>query len=111
LEDSLKDFQNSNTDQTKWDEFKEKMKLRVNQSLVAHKTLIGYEQSHMDVQHPILDFPSLCQIQVPETQSLITELGLLPSGNSPGNIQHPNIYKDNYGLNIINLDGSLNNRK
>lgn len=102
MEDSLKDFQNSITDQNKWDEFKEKMKLRVNHSLVAHKTLIGHELSHIDVPHHLVDFPSPCQIDVPET-----ELGLLPSGNS----QRNSINEDNYDLDQFDLNGSQNTQK
>lgn len=43
----------------KWEEFKEKMKHRVSQSLVTHKTLIHPEVSRIDTsQQPVMLFPS-----------------------------------------------------
>lgn len=111
MEDSLKDIQNSKTDQIKWNEFKEKMKHRASQSLVAHKTLIGHELSHINDQHHLVVFPSPCQIDVPEPQSFIIESELLPTGNSPCTNRQPDIKTDNGVFDQFDLDDSQNIQK
>lgn len=59
MSDSLKDISSfSKINQSKWEEFKEKMKHKVNHSLVAHKTLIGSELSGIDIPQPDIVFPS-----------------------------------------------------
>lgn len=63
MEDSLKDISpTSQLDPSKWKEFKETVKQRVSQCLVAHKTLIGPELSHIDISQPLMKFPSPHQI-------------------------------------------------
>lgn len=63
MEDSLKEISPiSKIDQTKWKKFKDKINYRVNQSLVAHKTLIGPELSHIDIPQHIMAFPSLSEV-------------------------------------------------
>lgn len=78
--------------QTKWEEFKEKMKHRVHQSLVAQKTLIDPELSHIDIPQPEIVFPSLHQIDellngktIIEQQHNFTEM---PQINTTDNICH-----------------------
>ncbi|CAI6358458.1 unnamed protein product [Macrosiphum euphorbiae] len=63
LEDSFREISPiSKIDQTKWKKFKDKINYRVNQSLVAHKTLVGPELSHLDVPQPLMAFPSLSEV-------------------------------------------------
>lgn len=63
MEDSLREISPiSKIDQTKWKIFKDKINYRVNQSLVAHKTLVGPELSHIDVPQPLMAFPSLSEV-------------------------------------------------
>ncbi|XP_026821278.1 uncharacterized protein LOC113559734 isoform X2 [Rhopalosiphum maidis] len=63
LEDSLREISPiSKIDQTKWKKFKDKLNYKVNQSLVAHKTLVGPELSHIDIPQPIMTFPSLSEV-------------------------------------------------
>lgn len=63
MEDSFREISPiSKIDQTKWKKFKDKINYRVNQSLVAHKTLVGPELSHLDVPQPLMAFPSLSEV-------------------------------------------------
>uniref|UniRef100_A0A2S2PB17 Uncharacterized protein n=1 Tax=Schizaphis graminum TaxID=13262 RepID=A0A2S2PB17_SCHGA len=63
LEDSLREISPiSKIDQTKWKKFKDKLNYKVNQSLVAHKTLVGPELSHIDIPQPLMAFPSLSEV-------------------------------------------------
>lgn len=68
------------------------MKHRVHQSLVAQKTLIGPELSHIDIPQPNIVFPSLHQIDellngktIIEQQHNFTEM---PQINTTDNICH-----------------------
>lgn len=60
MSDSLKDISSfSKSNPSKWEEFKEKMKHKVNHSLVAHKTLVGSDLSRINIpQQPHIVFPS-----------------------------------------------------
>lgn len=63
MEDSLREISPiSKIDQAKWKKFKDKINYRVNQSLVAHKTLVGPEVSHIDIPQPLMAFPSLSEV-------------------------------------------------
>jgi len=84
LSDSLKDISSfSKINQSKWEEFKEKIKHKMNQSLVAHKTLIGSELSCIDIPQPDIIFPSPNELLIgnsiieqcnnPEEPQIITE--------------------------------------
>ncbi|XP_025196262.1 uncharacterized protein LOC112595324 [Melanaphis sacchari] len=64
LEDSLREISPiSKIDQTKWKKFKDKLNYRVNQSLVAHKTLVGPELSRIDIPQPLMAFPSFSEVE------------------------------------------------
>lgn len=63
LEDSLREISPiSKIDQTKWKKFKDNINYRGNQSLVAHKTLVGPELSHIDIPPHLVEFPCLSEV-------------------------------------------------
>lgn len=83
MEDSLKDILSiSKTDQNKWEDFKEKMKQKVNQSLVANKTLMGPELSHVYEPEPLILLPSSHQID-----ELLNENSIIENHNSINGIE------------------------
>lgn len=83
MEDSLKDFLSiSKTDQNKWENFKEKMIQKANQSLVANKTLMVPELSCIHEPEPLIILPSSHQID-----ELLNGNSIIGNHNSINGIQ------------------------
>lgn len=58
MEDSLREISPiTKIDPNKWKKFKDKINYKVNQSLVAHRTLAGPELSHIDFPQLLMEFP------------------------------------------------------
>lgn len=94
MEDSLKNIlSTSKTDQNKWEEFKEKMKYKVNRSLVLNKTLIIPELSHVHEPEPVILLPTSHQINE------------LLNGKSI--IENPNLIDVNQINNICHIPSSI----
>lgn len=104
LEDSLKEI-SFQSDHSKWQEFKEKMKQRVSQCLVPHQTLIGPELLHLDVSQPLMEFPSALQIDELLNDKTVNEHknSKSPFNHVQLNINHKNVidqFEQNESQNI-----------